>query len=344
MNKIKDNKQIEILVVEDNEGDFMLIQDYLEERFLSPKIVWAKNFKIAQSILLNIEFKADLVLLDLTLPDKSGKDLVNHLIPLCNAVPLVILTGYSDVDFGISLLSLGVSDYLIKDELTAASLHKSVLYNIERKKTQIQLEISEKRYNDLFHLSPIPMYVFDIQTLQFLDVNVAAEMHYGYSLQEFLGMTIRDIRPLEDLPHMIESVKTLGEFDPKFSKGIFRHKRKNGEIIHVDIQCNTIHFQNTTARIILANDITERFAYIEAIEKQNEKLKEIAWIQSHLVRAPLSRMMGIIDAIKNEGFDSIDNEKLYEYLLISAEELDIIIRDITKKSEQIHLDNTNKKL
>jgi PAS domain S-box-containing protein len=335
MNKIKDKKQIEILVVEDNQGDFTLIQDYLEERFLSPKIIWAKNFKIAQSILVNIEFKADLVLLDLTLPDKSGRDLINHVIPLCHAVPLVILTGYSDIDFGITLLSLGVSDYLIKDELNAASLHKSVLYNIERKKTQIQLENSEKRYNDLFHLSPIPMYVFDIQTLQFLDVNVAAEMHYGYSLQEFLSMTIRDIRPIEDLPHLMESVKTLSETDPEVSKGIFRHKRKNGELIYVDIKCNTIRFKNTTCRIILANDITERFTYIEAIEKQNAILNEIAWIQSHLVRAPLSRIMGIIDAIKNKGFDSTDNEKLYEYLLISAEELDIIIGDITKKSEQI---------
>ena len=139
-----------------------------------------------------------------------------------------------------------------------------------------QLEDSEKRYNDLFHLSPLPMWVYDIETLRFLDVNRAAEAHYGYTLQEFLNMTISDIRPKEDIPAMMKRVEDLNKMGPIHSQGTYRHKKKNGDIIYVEIQSNTIPFQGTTGRIILANDITERFTYIEAIEKQNEKLKEIA--------------------------------------------------------------------
>ncbi|MDI1315950.1 PAS domain S-box protein [Flavobacterium sp.] len=333
-----------ILVIEDNIGDFTLIQDYLEERLMSPKIAWTKSFKEAKEYLINSERKSDIVLLDLTLPDKSGEALINDIIPLCSDIPLIILTGYSDILFGIKSLSLGASDYLIKDELDPASLYKSILYNIERKKSQIQLEISEKRYSDLFHLSPIPMWVYDTETMRFLDVNMAAEKHYGYSLQEFLGMTIGDIRPKEDIPLMLERVQILNENKPTFFSGTYRHKKKNGDIIHVDIQSNTLPFQNTIGRIILANDVTERFAYIEAIEKQNEKLKEIAWIQSHVVRAPLAKIVGLIDLIKNEGFNAgSDNEKLFGYLLNSAAELDTIIRDISNKAEEIKLQIEHKK-
>ncbi|WP_162127909.1 PAS domain S-box protein [Flavobacterium phycosphaerae] len=337
MKPIKDHKPYQILIVEDNLGDYTLIVDYLEERFESPVISWAKNFKDAKTILTDSNIKCDLILLDLTLPDKSGEELITEIIQLSHEIPLIILTGYSDINFGIKSLSLGVSDYLIKDELDSNSLYKSIVYNIERKKTLLQLETSERRYSDLFHLSPQPMWVYDIETLRFLDVNLAAEKHYGYSLQEFLGMTIKDIRPEEDIPELIERVEFLNQTKGSYSMGTFRHKKKNGEIIYVEIQSNTLPFQNTTGRIILANDVTERFTYIDAIEKQNEKLKEIAWIQSHVVRAPLARMMSLIDIIKNYGIDDNDNEKLLTHLLESAEELDIIIKDISRKSEGINL-------
>ena len=245
------------------------------------------------------------------------------------------------MEFGIKSISLGVTDYLIKDELDAASLYKSVLYNIERKKAQIQLETSEKRYSDLFHLSPIPMWVYDVITLRFLDVNIAAERHYGYTLQEFLGMTISDIRPEEDVPEMVKRVKELNKNEPTLAQGVYRHQKKNGKIIHVDIRSNTIPFQDTMGRIILANDVTEQFMHIETIEKQNEKLKEIAWIQSHVVRAPLARMMGLIEVMKSQGFDSDDNEKLHDYLMTSAQELDTIIREISKKTEELKLEIQN---
>lgn len=338
---MKDNKQYQILVVEDNPGDYTLIEDYLEERFVSHNTLWAKNFKEAKSILVDDSIKCDILLLDLTLPDKSGEELINEMISLCHEIPLIVLTGYSDFNFGLTSLALGASDYLVKDELDSNSLYKSIIYNLERKKILLQLETSERRYSDLFHLSPLPMWVYDITTLRFLDVNEAAEKHYGYTLQEFLGMTILDIRPKEDIPEMIERVKGLNESEPRFNQGTYRHTKKNGELIYVDIQSNTIPFQDTVGRIILARDVTERFTYIEAIERQNEKLKEIAWIQSHVVRAPLARMMGLIDTIKNEGYDSTDNEKLYDLLLLSANEFDKVIRDISRKAEEIKLDILN---
>ena len=265
MNKIKDIKEIEILIVEDNEGDFTLIQDYIQERFLIPKITWVKNFKEAQFVLVDVEFKIDIVLLDLTLLDKCGKDLINELIPLCQAIPLVILTGYSDMEFSITSLSLGVSDYLIKVELDAASLYTSILYNIERKKSQIHLETSEKRYHDLFHLSPIPMWVFDNKTLQFMDVNIAAEMHYGYTREELFELTYVNLTHPADIEDDLACLRLLANGSISNFNKEKRYFHKNGSIIWGDVTVSLvknnlgkpIHYISQILDITLKKEIEE---------------------------------------------------------------------------------------
>src|SRR5690606_34852793 len=114
----------------------------------------------------------------------------NEVMALAKSTPVIVLTGYSDIDFGIKSLSMGISDYLLKEELSATSLYKSIMYSIERKEIYRTLKESEKRYKDLFHLSPEPMWLYDVETLKFLDINNAAIKHYGFSREEFLNMTI----------------------------------------------------------------------------------------------------------------------------------------------------------
>jgi light-regulated signal transduction histidine kinase (bacteriophytochrome) len=81
-------------------------------------------------------------------------------------------------------------------------------------------------------------------------------------------------------------------------------------------------------------DITEGMQHIKAIEKQNKKLREIAWIQSHVVRAPLSRIMGLIDLLMNYP-DEEQSRELMGYILISARELDEVIHSIVSRTEDI---------
>lgn len=98
-----------------------------------------------------------------------------------------------------------------------------------------------------------------------------------------------------------------------------------------------IKINNKDAGMVLINDITENLKYIHKIEEQNQTFKEIAWIQSHVVRAPLARLMGLVNLLEgSEDNLSEDNQKLVEYIKLSAEELDAIIRDISKKSEGIY--------
>lgn len=140
-----DQNEYRFLVVEDNPGDFTLVEDFIFEQIEAPVIVQAKTFKQAKEILTKAPEKYTTVLLDLSLPDHAGEPLIHEMVELCGNIPVIVLTGYTDFAFGVKSISMGVSDYLLKDDLTAMSLYKSVVYSSERKRVISALEASEQR-------------------------------------------------------------------------------------------------------------------------------------------------------------------------------------------------------
>ena len=331
----KEKRSLRILIVEDNPGDLLLIEDFFFEKIAFPHIEVAKSFYEVKQLFKQGDKVYDAILLDLSLPDKSGENLLEEVLILVDNTPVIVLTGYADIEFGIKSLSMGISDYLLKDELTAISLYKSIVYSIERKEITNDLKESEKRYKELFHLSPEPMWLLDMETGAFLDVNHAAIEHYGYSKEEFMNMTVDNITANDEVVSLKEEDGKIGEYDKKFSKNISVHEKKNSEVIKVEIRSNVIQYQGRKVEIILANDITERLNYISEIEEKNERLQEIAWIQSHVVRAPLARLMGLVYAITESPNDEQHKNKFYQLILKSADELDDVIRDIADKADKI---------
>ncbi|GAB3223514.1 PAS domain S-box protein [Algoriphagus aestuariicola] len=336
----KDKKAYHILVIEDNFGDFVLIEEYLAENILEANLKQIETFQAARKILQNPPGKFDLIFLDLTLPDLSGEKLIVEILELAGDTPVVALTGFSDLDFTIKSLSLGVSDYLLKDELTPTILYKTIVYSIQRKKFTDQIQRSEKRYSDLFQLSPLPMWVFDADTLKFLSINQAAINHYGYSEEEFLALSIADLRPKGESHGIAKELENLLLDPSSVQKNVFRHLKKSGETITVETTYKRLPFNERNAMLVIINDITDRNRHIETIEKQNQNLMEIAWIQSHVVRAPLARLLGLVNLLDTETSDlNAESKKLMGYIRDSAGELDEIIREISRKSETIeHLD------
>ena len=127
----------------------------------------------------------------------------------------------------------------------------------ERRQAEEALRESEARYRELFVANPHPMWVWDMQTLGFLAVNDAAVAHYGYSRDEFLSMIITDIRPREDVPRLLQRVATVQKQNTR-DAGIWRHRKKDGTLIDVEIVSHTLVFSGRRAQMVLANDITER--------------------------------------------------------------------------------------
>jgi PAS domain S-box-containing protein len=225
--KRRDKRQLHLLVVEDNTGDFVLVEEFLLEEFEQVQLSQATTFAEAKSEITG-DTAYDLILLDLSLPDNSGDDLIDDILEIARDTPVVILTGYTDLSFSAKSLAKGVSDYLLKDELSPTLLYKSIIYSIERNIFSAKIKDSEKNYRELFDLSPEPMMLFDLDTYEFLDVNRAAISSYGYSKPEFLSMKVLDIKPNDE----VESTKTIIQ-DTRDAKNItlegeHRHVKKNG--------------------------------------------------------------------------------------------------------------------
>ena len=127
----------------------------------------------------------------------------------------------------------------------------------DRKHIEEQLQASELRYRLLFKANPHPMWLYDIDTLRFLEVNDAAVHYYGYSREEFLSMSIKDIRPEEDIQGLVAHLQQTVEHDGFNEAGVWRHRKKNGEIIEVEIISHTLEFNGHNAKMILATEITK---------------------------------------------------------------------------------------
>ncbi|MGZ3929291.1 MAG: response regulator, partial [Mucilaginibacter sp.] len=252
-----------ILIIEDNPGDSALVTDFLQEKIEMPYISYAKSFKEAKNKLSVINDQYDIILLDISLPDKTGAPLIKEIVEMCFATPIIVLTGYEDFTFGLKSLSMGIADYILKDDLSASALYKSIVYTLERKKSTIALEESEKKYSELFHMSPLPMYVSELETSNFLDVNDAFIKHYGYTRDEVLQMNLKDIRPKKEITNPEEGILNDVSKAQKGSLGICNHLKKNGEIIQVDIKNNFIEYKGKDAKVTVATDVTERLRYIK---------------------------------------------------------------------------------
>jgi PAS domain S-box-containing protein len=138
----------------------------------------------------------------------------------------------------------------------------------QRKKAEEALRQSEERYRSLFDNNPQPLWVYDLETLAFLDVNRAAIEKYGYSHQEFLSMTIKDIRPPEEIPALMEGLAEVVEGAGAVHHRMRRHRRKDGTLLEVDGASHPIVFQGRNARFVVATDVTER-------KKAEEKFKAL---------------------------------------------------------------------
>src|SRR5262249_27114425 len=147
----------------------------------------------------------------------------------------------------------------------------------DRKRAEQALRESEKEYRLLFHGNPNPMWVFDLETLRFLEVNEAAIQHYGYSREEFLNMTLKDIRLPEDVNAMLEYREKMMKrgLKPETTFSCeWRHRKKNGGLIDVEVRWSPIAFKGHFAALTLVNDKTAQ-KRLEEQFRQAQKMDAI---------------------------------------------------------------------
>ncbi len=129
------NRPISLLLIEDDQGDAILVEELISEAGAEISVEWAASMAIAQEK-LDVH-RPDCVLLDLNLPDANGVSAVDRVAKIDATLPIVVLTGLNDEHFGMSAMASGAQDYLVKGHVEPETLHRSVLYAIERKRTEL---------------------------------------------------------------------------------------------------------------------------------------------------------------------------------------------------------------
>ncbi len=148
---------------------------------------------------------------------------------------------------------------------------------------------NEERYKILFESNPIPMWIYDLDSLKFLEVNDAAVKKYGYTKKEFLGLTLKDIRPKEDIERLLDNINQETS-SYQWSSG-WQHIKKDGTIIDVEIISHEIKYNGTNARFVIANDITQ-------LKRVNENFKHV--IEASPNAMVLTNKRGIITLINKQ--------------------------------------------
>jgi PAS domain S-box-containing protein len=142
----------------------------------------------------------------------------------------------------------------------------------ERLHTEAVLQKSNEEYRLLFEGNPQPMWVVDEETLAFLAVNDCSIERYGYSREEFLRMTVKDIRPPEDIPRLMQQVHSSEAYG---SSGQWRHQKKDGTIIEAEVSWHRMEFAGRPAKLVLAADVTERKLAEAAMRESEERYREL---------------------------------------------------------------------
>ncbi len=135
----------------------------------------------------------------------------------------------------------------------------------DHKAEEIRLIDSEATFKSLFYKNPHPMWVYDTETLYFLAVNDAAVKFYGYTHDEFFRMTVRQIRPKEDVDDLLQAIRN-NDLESRSDKN-WRHLRKDGSLIFVKLVSSFLQFRGHKARLVLANDVTKQVSAESQMEK-----------------------------------------------------------------------------
>ncbi|HET6556447.1 MAG TPA: PAS domain S-box protein [Prolixibacteraceae bacterium] len=218
----------------------------------------------------------------------------------------------------------------------------------ERKKMEISLREREEKYKFLFYNNPQPSWIYDLESLAFIEVNEAAILHYGYTKEEFLSMNLKDIRPQEDIPKLLEDIHN--KISPEYNNSEqWRHLKKNGEIIYVNISSHAMEYLGKQARHVLINDITDKVKTEQGIREALEKATESDRLKSaflanmsHEIRTPLNSLLGFSELLIDPAFTELDKKEFIETMKLSENRLLTLIDDIVDLSKmeagQIQID------
>ena len=206
-----------------------------------------------------------------------------------------------------------------------------------RKKYEIGLKESEERFRKISNLAPIGILITNAE-LRVTYFNKSARSTFEYGSGKLPNLSLSDL--IHDIKFSTGKGITVSQMEFQIKRPLFYQERfegtsKNHRKIDVLLSSSSFHTQDQLHYIFIIQDITDAMMKDDMISQQNEKLRDIAWHQSHIIRAPLANIMGIVSLFEDESFfaDQLERDAMNRAIIQSARDLDKVICDIIKTAE-----------
>lgn len=248
------SRQLRVLVVDDDEEDVLLLRDALREYAPGQfEVDWATSLETGRAAMARNAHDAYLV--DYRLGHEDGLQLVRESRDRPGVTQAVlVMTGVGDREVDRRALEAGALDYIVKGEYDGAAVARALRYAVEVTRQLQEIEQRKRHYQHLFDANPLPVYVFDRDTLEIVAVNRAMVETYGYSEPALLQMRVTDIRTPEEARRLEAFLPTLG--DGIASAGVWEHRRADGTPLWAEIRTHAIDLDDRPCRMVIARDIT----------------------------------------------------------------------------------------
>lgn len=158
----------------------------------------------------------------------------------------------------------------------------------------------EQINSNFFSLIPLPSWIYDYETLKILDVNIAAVEHYGFSREEFLRLTLKDLRPPQEVPRLISANTDIKNKEGNIYFGIFTHQKKNGTLIQMEINGHKVDFNDRLCILVVCQDVTEKIVQKEQIQQSERRFKALVdnSMDCTIIISPEGRCSYVSESVK----------------------------------------------
>jgi len=270
------NQPYRILLVEDEVYDAEL--NMREIKKVLPNSVFERVDNRDSLINMINQFYPDLIISDYSMPSFDGLSALKIAQEVCPQTPFIIVTGSINEDTAVECMKAGATDYVLKDSLKrlgSTVLNALEQYKIRKEKIEAveTIKVNEAKYRYMFHNNPQPMWIYDVETLAFLEVNESAINHYGYSQSDLLSMNVLDIRPESEIIFFLDLLKSSNS--KSYQVYETKHKKKNNNIICVEVTSYNIIHNQRQARHVLINDITDRKNTEDKLNQERKLLRTL---------------------------------------------------------------------
>ena len=317
-------RPLRVLLVEDSADDATFVLRELKRGGYDVRALRAETAEDTAAALAAAEW--DLVIADYSMPGFGGVAALEMVRGGGADIPFMFVSGTMGEEVAVRAMRLGANDYFTKGNLgrLCPAIDRELRDAASRRQRRLAeqaLHESESRYRELFDANPHPMWVHDLESGALLAVNTAATQAYGYTADEFLGMTMADL---------IDTSARDGEAALSPSPGAERHIRKNREPIDVEVSAHEIQFAGRRARLVVATDVSER-RRLETELRQSQKMQAIGQLAggiAHDFNNILSIILGFGSTVLMTLEPDDPNHEAVSQMMLAGERAALLTRQL----------------